>query len=441
MARTAPERAALVLITAVGAGALLVPAAAHAAPRADDPVRAIESAAHPLRSTAPGGSTKDLRPLGRMVGNAEVVGLGEATHGTHEFFTMKHRLFRHLVQEKGFRTFALEVSWKTGLRLDAYVRGGPGDVRELARQELSKGPWYNEEYIELLTWMRHYNERHPDRQLRFLGNDLNNPEMGVELFDAVTDYVRRHQPQQLGRIKALYAPLREVTDGDAHLALPVAERARLAQRARAAYELVKGIQPEGGDAKFAWVLQHARSVLQTADIYAFDTDTPAGVRGAMLYRDRIMAENTVWWQRQTGHKVLVSAHNAHIGYESRDSNYPKMQGAFLRDALGSRYRSIGFTFDRGSFMATGTEDTDWKPRTVGAAGRGMNEHTLDKVSYDDYYVHTRKAPAAARKWLDKPRPTRSVGTAYPDGPYPIRLGATHDILVHLHQTTAAHRPR
>ncbi|MFD9884102.1 erythromycin esterase family protein [Streptomyces alboflavus] len=441
MARTAPSRASLVLVTAVGTGAMLAPVAATAAPRPDNPVRAIESAAHPLRATGPTGSTKDLRPLGRMVGDAKVVGLGEATHGTHEFFTMKDRLFRYLVEEKGFRTFSLEASWTTGLRFDAYVRGGPGDVRELVRQELSKGPWYNEEYIELLTWMRKYNKQHPDRQLRFMGNDLNNPHMGVELYDAVTDYVRRHAPDRLDRVEALYAPLRKVTDGDAHLALPLAERARLAKQARAAYELVKDIRPEHGGTKFTWTLQHARSVMQTADIYAFDTDKPSGVSGAMRYRDRIMAQNTVWWQRQTGGKVLVSAHNAHIGYESRDANYPKMQGAFLRDALGTKYRSIGFSFDRGSFLATGTQDTKWKQRTVGPAGPGMNEHTLDKVSYKDYYVDMRNAPATARAWLDKARPTRSIGTAYPDGPYDIRLGANHDVLIHLHRTTAAHRPQ
>lgn len=441
MARTASLRASLVLVTAVGAGTLTVPGTAQAAPRADDPVRAIERAAHPLRATGPGGPTKDLRPLGRMVGDAKVVGLGEATHGTHEFFTMKDRLFRHLVQEKGFRTFALEVSWTTGLRFDAYVRGGEGDVRELARRELVKTPWYTEEYIELLTWMRRYNERHPDRPVRFMGNDLNHPELGSELFDAVADHVRRHEPALLGRVEALYAPIRKVTDGDVYMALPDAERARLAERARAAYTLVKKVRPDGHDTAYPWVLQHARSITQTADIYAFDVESEAGQRGAMLYRDRIMAANTAWWQRQTGDKVLVSAHNAHLGYESYDPRYPKMQGAFLRDTFGKKYRSIGFTFHQGSFMATGTDDVVWKPRTVGAATPGMNEHTLDKVSYDDYYVDTRTAPAAARKWLDKARPTRSIGTAYPDGPHRIRLGATHDVLIHLHETTAAHRPR
>ena len=116
-----------------------------------------------------------------------------------------------------------------------------------------------------------------------------------------------------------------------------------------------------------------------------------------------------------------------------------MQGAFLRDRLGKRYVSMGFTFDKGSLMAQGTEDPAWKPVTLAPATRGMNEYTLDKVRYDDYFLDMRNAPATARKWLGESRPTRSIGTAYPDGPYKIRLAPSHDILIHLHRVTAAHR--
>lgn len=76
------------------------PAASVSAYGNQSPVRALEQAAHPLRSTGPGRNTADLRALSAMIGNAKVVGLGEATHGSHEFFTMKERLFRHLVEEK-----------------------------------------------------------------------------------------------------------------------------------------------------------------------------------------------------------------------------------------------------------------------------------------------------------------------------------------------------
>ncbi|WP_282795463.1 erythromycin esterase family protein [Streptomyces sp. CC224B] len=450
------------LVAAAGAGALVAPesahaeahaearsaaraeahaAAAHAAARGDDPVRALERVAHPLRSTGPEGATTDLRPLAAMAGGATVVGLGEATHGSHEFFTMKHRVFRHLVEEKGFTTFAQEVSWTTGLRFDAYVRGGPGDVRALVHRELAKTPWDTEEYVALLTWMRAYNDRHPHRPLRFMGNDLNYPETGPELFDGVADYVRRHEPDLLPRITELYAPLRRLADGDAHMGLPRAERERLARRATTAYRLLEERRPRHGGERFALALQHARSVRQTATLYSFALHTPDGDRRAMLYRDRLMAENTAWWQRYTGTKVLLSAHNSHVAYVSHDPRYPKMQGAFLRDRLGTKYVSVGFTFERGAFLAMPDGGTPWKTFSVPPATRDMNEYTLDRVRHEDFYVDLRTVPGAARAWLRTARPTYTIGAGWPDGPYRVALGPSHDVLIHLHDVTAAHRQR
>ncbi|MEV2253949.1 erythromycin esterase family protein [Streptomyces sp. NPDC050147] len=437
MARTARRTVPLALAGTLGLGVLVAPQTAQAKPV--DPVQAIERAAHPLRSTGPGGSTKDLRPMGRMVGDASVVGLGEATHGSHEFFTMKDRVFRYLVEEKGFTTFSQEVSWTTGLRFDAYVRGGEGNVRELVHKELARTPWDTEEYVELLTWMRAYNDKHPHRQVRFMGNDLNYPEIGPELFHGVEDYVRAHEPDLLPRITELYAPMRRLTDGDTYMGRPLKERRELAGKAREALDLLKKRRPAPSGGNFAWALQHARSLSQTATVYAFPLDTPQGETDAMLYRDRLMAQNTAWWQRHTGGKVLLSAHNAHVSYESYDPSYPKMQGAFLRDRLGDRYVSVGFTFDQGSLMAQSADSEVWKPRSVGAAAPGTNEYTLDKVRHDDYFLDMRTAPASARKWLGKARLTKSIGTAFPDGPHKIRLAASHDILIHLHRVTAAHR--
>lgn len=292
--------------------ALLAPEAARAAPRPADPVAAIERAAHPLRSTDPGGGTKDPRPLGRMVGDASVVGLGEATHGSHEFFTMKERVFRYLVEEKGFASFSQEVSWTTGLRFDAYVRGGRGDVRELVHRELAKTPWDTEEYVHLLRWMRAYNDKHPDRQVRFMGNHLNYPELGRELFDGVEGYVRAYEPDLLPRITARYAPMRRLADGDTYMGRPPEERRELAKKAHEAFDLLKERRPASGERQFTWALQHARSPSRTATIYAFTLDTAEGKKQAMLYRDRLMAANTAWWQRHTGGKVLLSAHNSHV---------------------------------------------------------------------------------------------------------------------------------
>ncbi|GAU66910.1 thiazole biosynthesis protein [Streptomyces sp. NBRC 110611] len=424
-------------------------------------VAALERAARPLRTVEPqGDGSRDLRPVGSMIGEARVVGVGEATHSSHDFFALKHRLFRHLVEEKGFRTFALEASWSTGLRLNAYVLHGTGDVRRIMKDEFQGGYlwWNNTEYLRLIEWMRAYNVRHPHDPVRFMGDDM--AWSGPELYDAVTGYVARAYPELSARLDELYRGLRPtVATGtylDQYLKKPYGERKEMAERTGRALQLLESVEPRepvespepverqaaghagrGARGAYERAVQNARVIDQTARQYAYDFEDPAQVAASMRYRDAAMAANVVWWQRHTGTKVLLSAHGAHVAYETRDpANYPKVQGAFLRDSLGSGYVSVGLTFEQGSFNATGPDGAvhRW---ALGPAGPGSNERTLDRVRYRDYAVDLRAVGAPARGWLAAARPTRSIGTDYPDGPYTVALGRSHDVLIHLHRVEAA----
>lgn len=84
----------------------------------------LEMHAKPLKTTNPTASFNDLKPLKNMVGSASIVGLGEATHGAHEVFTMKQRIVNYLVSEKGFINLVLEEGWDRALELDRYVLTG-----------------------------------------------------------------------------------------------------------------------------------------------------------------------------------------------------------------------------------------------------------------------------------------------------------------------------
>ncbi|MEU1406535.1 erythromycin esterase family protein [Streptomyces sp. NPDC005728] len=408
----------------------------------DAVVAALDRAARPLRTVEPGGADGDLRPLDRMVGGARVVGVGEATHSSHDFFALKDRLFRHLVEEKGFRTFALEASRSTGQRLDAYVVHGTGDPRRILREEFQRDYlwWNNTDYLRLVEWMRAYDVRHPDDPVRFLGDDIGWG--GPELYDAVTDYVAGTHPEADDRFAALYRGLRpSVPTGpymEQYLNKPYAERKEMAGRTGRALELLKRLGPGRDRAAYDVAVQSATAVDQVARQYGFDFADPAQVAASMRYRDESMAANVVWWQEHTGTKVLLSAHDAHVAYETMDrAHYPKMQGAFLRDRLGAGYVSVGLTFDRGSFNATGPDGAihRW---TLGPAGPGSNEATLDRVRYGDYVIDLRRLGSPAGAWLDRARPTRSIGTDYPDeGPYDVALARSHDVLIHLHRVEAA----
>ncbi|MER7541118.1 erythromycin esterase family protein [Streptomyces sp. NPDC097704] len=409
------------------------------------PEAALGRVAHPLRTTEPRGGLADLRPFGRMVGDARVVGLGEATHSSHEFLTVKHRILRYLVEEKGFRAFALETPWSTGLRLDAYLLRGEGDLKQIMDEEFQGTYrwWNNAEYRDLFQWIRAYNVKHPNDPVRFVGDDSGFA--GAELYDKVNAYAAAARPDLAPQLTELYRGLRPATDAETYvndyLSKPMAERKEFAERTGRAVDLLKQRPATGADADaHAWAVQHATAIHQMTTLFAFDWNDPRSVPDLMLYRDRVMAENITWWQQQTGDKIMLAAHNGHIALKTYIPDaYPKVQGDFLRERLGGGYLSVGLTFDHGSFNAFGTDGAVHR-FTVGSAVPGTAEHTLDRVRYRDFVVDLRNAPTAARAWLAAPHTVKNIGATYPgiaDAPQ-IRLSESYDVVIHLQRVEAAH---
>ena len=133
----------------------------------------LRSAAHPLASVDPRASLGDLGPLEAMLGDADVVGLGESVRGArsgHELYRLKHRVLRLAVERLGFRSMTLEESAETGMAMDEYVLTGDGDPQALLASS-AWGPWQTEEFLDVLLWMRAFNVEHPDDVLRVVGID------------------------------------------------------------------------------------------------------------------------------------------------------------------------------------------------------------------------------------------------------------------------------
>ena len=119
-------------------------------------------------------STVALRPLGDLVGNAHLVGLGEGTHGTREFYIIKSRLIRYFIEAKGFRTIAFEGNYDAVQSLDDYVLLGKG-TPEGALAALNGFNWETDELVALLRWIRAYNlESRHQQKIRFVGVDVLN---------------------------------------------------------------------------------------------------------------------------------------------------------------------------------------------------------------------------------------------------------------------------
>jgi erythromycin esterase-like protein len=121
--------------------------------------------------------TADLEPLRQLIGDATVAGFGESYHTSGGFYRMKHRIFRFLVEEMGFRAFAMESNWQGAQLATTYVQGGSGTAEQAISQHIVV--WQGTEYADLIRWMREWNLAHPNPadKVAFFGFDIQQPEL------------------------------------------------------------------------------------------------------------------------------------------------------------------------------------------------------------------------------------------------------------------------
>jgi len=305
-----------------------------------------------LTSADPGANDGDLEPLRAMVGSARVVALGEATHGTREFFQLKHRVFQFLVREMGFTHFAIEATWPEANDLNRYVLTGEGDPARLL-SNLYFWTWNTQEVRDLINWMREWNAAASvDRQVQFLGFDMQFPGAAM---DTVASFIARVDPTRSAfvseRLECI-VPYRNVHEVTAHpasgyAALPAAIRNACRDGLQDVYALIRDRRAEytaaSAEAIWANALWSARLVQQFEEC--------ASTNSFGRPRDGFMAENVIWLLDQAGpqSRMMLWAHNGHVARASGT------MGDSLARAYGEDYVNLGFAFGTGRFNAFGPD--------------------------------------------------------------------------------------
>jgi len=175
--RVLPLRAVVLLVAAIAYAAdplATQPAGTHE-PTPEE-LAWLKDNAIVLRTVEAGGSLDDLEPLKTLIGDAHIVALGEGTHGTREFFQMKHRLVEFLAREMGFTIFSIEANLPEAYRLNDFVLKGMGDPKELIAG-MYFWTWNTQEVLDMVEWMRKYNKSGQGR-IEFTGFDMQTPDVG-----------------------------------------------------------------------------------------------------------------------------------------------------------------------------------------------------------------------------------------------------------------------
>src|SRR5262245_6201026 len=139
----------------------------------------MKRTANPFATCEPVEDQRDLAFLKKLVGDAHIVSLGEGTHGTREFFQMKHRITRYLASEMGFSVFAIEANMPEAYRLNDYVLTGRGDPKALLAG-MYFWTWNTEEVLALIEWMRAFNASGKGR-MQFTGFDMQTPDTAAAI--------------------------------------------------------------------------------------------------------------------------------------------------------------------------------------------------------------------------------------------------------------------
>ncbi len=405
----------------------------------------IEEVRHLSR---PLGTPRDLKPLFDRVGRARVVLLGEASHGTSEFYTWRAEITKWLIAEHGFNFVAVEGDWPDCYRVNRFVKNYPGsaDDARAALDGFRRWPtwmWANEEVCDLITWMRRYNDTVPeDRKAGFYGLDV------YSLWDSLREvvrYLRRNQSEALDAARGAmrcFEPYGEDAQEYARATM-MSESCRdeVVNLLRALRSKAKSNERDGKDGYF--VAEQNALVVRNAEAY-YRTMVLSD-SGSWNVRDRHMAETLDRLLHHHGPtaRAVVWEHNTHIG----DARYTDMAddgmvnlGQLTRDRHGqSDVVLVGFGTHRGSVIAGEAWGEPWQQMRVPEGRDGSWEDVMHRAGADDkLMIFARPASAAFSAW----RGHRAIGVVYRPhyeqyGNYvPTVLPERYDAFLYFDQTRA-----
>lgn len=415
---------------------------------------AVRGAAKVLRDDT------DVDEVLKEIGDADTVLLGEATHGTREFYRFRAEISKRLITDKGFDAIAVEADWPDALAVSRYIR--PDDSAGSAHEALHgferfpQWMWRNTEIVELVSWLRLQNKQRGDREGRigFYGLDLYSLRASM---DAVIRYLSQVDPEAARRARASYAcfdhlasdPQRYGYAANFGMRKDCEEEVirQLVALTQDAGRLVDGNAGEAVDELF-YAQQNARVA---ANAEAYYRAMFQGRNTSWNLRDTHMDETLAALQEHLGAqrgrpaRIVVWAHNSHIGdataTELGDDGQLNL-GELVRKRLGRDHCFLlGFSTHSGTVTAASEWDSPAELKTVRPSHPQSFERLFHDTGLGNFFLPLRRAPEASRVLRER-RLERAIGVIYLPAServshyFEATLSEQFDAVVHFDETHA-----
>jgi erythromycin esterase-like protein/predicted phosphoribosyltransferase len=398
-----------------------------------------------------------------LVGDAHYVLIGEASHGTHEFYAARAAMTRRLIEQKGFRAVAVEADWPDAYRVNRYVRGhGHDATAEEALRGFERFPtwmWRNTVVLDFVGWLRERNDRIGDDQRAkagFYGLDLYSLYRSIH---EVITYLERVDPAAAARARERYSCFDHASDSEdagqaygfaaAFGAGETCEREVIEQLVDLQRHALDYARRDGfvANEELFYAEQNARVVREAAAYYR---SMFAGRVSSWNLRDCHMVDTldalVEHLSRQQGQpaKVVVWAHNSHLG-DARATEMGSQGelnvGQLVRERHDGDCRLVGFTTYTGTVTAADDWDGPAQRKWVRPALADSVEELFHEAGEKEFLMSLGHAARAAET-LRAARLERAIGVIYrPDTErqshyFRARSGEQFDALIHIDDTRA-----
>jgi protein-L-isoaspartate(D-aspartate) O-methyltransferase len=375
----------------------------------------VREAAEPIEDIE--GASLDA--LIDRIGDARLVLLGEASHGTSEFYRMRARITRELIARRGFQFVAVEADWPDASRIDDYVLGGA------RRSKLDFAPfarfptwmWRNEEVHDFVDWLRAFNADHPQRKAGFHGLDLYSLFLSIA---AVLAYLDEVDPAAARVARHRYSRLTPWQKDPAAYGQAVlvgryesSEHTVVAMLRDMLRRRVEYAHRDGE--RFFDAAQNARLVADAESYYRamyYGSATSWNLRDAHMF-DTL---RSLLAFHGPGSKGIVWEHNSHVGDASATEMSARGEhnvGQLCRALLGDQTFIVGFGTDHGTVAAASTWDEPMQPMRVVPACDGSYERIFHDSNVPAFALHLRRpGRKAVRDELAPELLERAIGVVY-----------------------------
>ena len=416
--------------------------------------QAVRDVAHPLM-----GAAEDYNPLLELVGDARFVLLGEASHGTHEFYRERAQITKRLIKEKGFAAVAVEADWPDAYRVNRYVRARGQDQESVdALAGFKRFPtwmWRNADVLDFTGWLRAHNDSlaSDSTKVGFYGLDLYSLHASME---AVLGYLDKVDPEAARRARYRYScfdHFGEDTQAYAYAAsfglTETCEDEVLGQLIELRRRAAEYASRDGRVAadEFFFAEQNARLVRNAEEYYR---SMFRGRVSSWNLRDQHMVETlealVKHLETQNGNaaKVVVWAHNSHLG-DARATEMGEAGelnvGQLVRERHKDKAVLVGWSTYAGSVTAASNWDEPAERKRVRPALAGSYEALFHDVGLPRFLL-TLRDENITTEILRGPRLQRAIGVIYrPETErqshyFHARLSEQFDAVLHFDQTRA-----